>query len=87
MDILLEVSMMSMYLVLPRQGRLEQVIHIFGYLKTHNKLMLLFDSNHPQISSIRFKIYDCLIFIKMQSKLSLQIFLKPGDFQYPYQYL
>ena len=56
-DILLEVSMMSVHLVLPRQGHLEQVIHIFGYLKVHKKLRLLFDSDHPQISSCRFKPY------------------------------
>ena len=57
-DILLEVSLMSTHLALPRQGHLEQIIHIFGYLKIHKKLRLLFDSDHPQISSNRFKTYD-----------------------------
>jgi hypothetical protein len=37
MDILLEVSFMSTYLaiqlVAPMEGHLEQVFHIFGYLK------------------------------------------------------
>jgi hypothetical protein len=32
MDILLEVSLMSTYLAAPREGHLEQVFHIFGYL-------------------------------------------------------
>ena len=31
--ILLETSLMSVHLALPRIGHLEQVIHIFGYLK------------------------------------------------------
>ena len=46
-DILLEVSMMSTHLAFPKQGHLEQVMHIFGYLKIHKKLRLLIDSDHP----------------------------------------
>ena len=42
-DILLEVSLMSTHLALPRQGHLEQILHIFGYLKIHKKLRFLFD--------------------------------------------
>ena len=57
-DILLEVLMISMHLALPRQGHLEQVIHIFEYLKIHKRLSLLFDSDHPRINPSRFKSYD-----------------------------
>ena len=57
-NVLLEVSMMYTHLVLPRQGHLEQVIHIFGYLTVHKRLRLLFDLDHPQISSSRIKSYD-----------------------------
>jgi hypothetical protein len=32
-DIPLEVSLLSSYLVMPRLGHLEQAFHIFGYLK------------------------------------------------------
>ena len=32
-DVCLEVSMMSSHLALPREGHLEQVLHIFAYLK------------------------------------------------------
>ena len=32
-DILLEVSLLSTHLALPRTGHLQQVYHIFGYLK------------------------------------------------------
>ena len=63
-DILLEVSLMSTHLALPRQGHLEQIIHIFGYLKIHKKLRILFDSDHPQISSNRFKTYDWFDFYR-----------------------
>ena len=34
-DILLEVALMSKHLALPREGHLEQVLNIMGYLKTH----------------------------------------------------
>ena len=57
-DILLEVSMMSAHLALTSDGHLEQVIHMFGYLKSHKKFRLMFDSDHPQISLTRFKSYD-----------------------------
>ncbi len=63
-DILLEVSMMSAHLALPREGHLEQVIHIFGYLKAHKKFRLMFDSDHPQISTNRFKSYDWFDFYR-----------------------
>ena len=63
-DILLEVSLMSSHLALPRQGHLEQVIHIFGYLRTHKNLRLMFDSDHSQICPSRFKTYDWFDFYK-----------------------
>ena len=43
---------------MPRLGHLEQVLHIFGYLKTHKKFKLMFDCSNPQLSQNRFKIYD-----------------------------
>ena len=42
-DILLETAMLSTYMPLPRKGNLEQVYHVFGYLKTHSKRHLYFD--------------------------------------------
>ena len=48
-DILLETSLMSAQLALPRIGHLEQVMHIFGYLKPNLKKNLAFDPENPQI--------------------------------------
>ena len=48
---------MSAHLALPRQGHLEQVIHIFGYIKSHNKFRLMFDSDDPHICDKMFKSY------------------------------
>jgi hypothetical protein len=37
LDILVAVSMFSRYLANPREGHLQQVFHIFGYLKKHER--------------------------------------------------
>ena len=44
-DILLETAMMSTHLALPRKGHLEQLYHIFGYLKTNPKRKLFSTHN------------------------------------------
>ena len=42
-DVCLEVSMMSSHLALPREGHLEQVLHIFAYLKKYHNTELVYD--------------------------------------------
>ena len=63
-DILLEVSLLSSHLALPREGHLEQIMHIFGYLKSHKKMRIMFDPDHPRISPNRFKSYDWFDFYR-----------------------
>ena len=55
---MLKTSLMSAHLALPRIGHLEQVIHMFGYLKLHPKRKVIFDASHPSIDEHRFKKYD-----------------------------
>ena len=57
-DILLEMAMLSTYMALPRKGHLEQVYHVFGYLKTHSKWRLCFDPRHPDIDERAFSSYE-----------------------------
>ena len=57
-DILLETSLMSTHLALPQWGHLEQLYHIFGYLKAHPKRNLFFDPQHPKVDERSFKTYD-----------------------------
>ena len=57
-DILLETAMLSTYMALPRKGHLEQVYHVFGYLKTHPKRRLFFDPRHPDIDERAFSTYQ-----------------------------
>ena len=57
-DILLEPALMSMHLALPKRGHLEQLHHIFGYLKVNPKRKLFFDPQHPSIDERAFKEHD-----------------------------
>lgn len=57
-DILLETSLMSTHLALPRSGHMDQVYRMFGYLKLHPKRKLAFDGLHPKISERMFKKHD-----------------------------
>ena len=63
-DILLEVSLMSTQLALPRDGHLEQLLHIVGYLKSHKKMRLLFDSSYPKVKDKWFQEYDWFDFYR-----------------------
>jgi Reverse transcriptase (RNA-dependent DNA polymerase) len=57
-DILLETSLLSTHLAMPRIGHLEQAYRIFGYLKIYPKRKLAFDPQHPMISERAFSSFD-----------------------------
>lgn len=57
-DICCEVSLLSSQLVLPREGHLEQVLHIFAYLKKHHNAELIFDPSDPEIDLSSFERRD-----------------------------
>jgi hypothetical protein len=45
--ILVDTTKMSSYLASPREGHLQQVLHIFAYLKAHKRSTLVFDETEP----------------------------------------
>ena len=55
-DILLEVALLSSHLALPRDEHLQQVYHIFAYLKhkENTKRAIAFDPTHPHVDESRF---------------------------------
>ena len=57
-DICLEVSAMSSHLALPREGHLEQLYHIFAYLKMNHNSEMVFDPSDPDIDPELFKRQD-----------------------------
>ena len=58
MDILLKFSLLSQYLALPREGHLEEGIHVMDYLKQYKKLRLMFDTGSPTFDDRMYKTYD-----------------------------
>jgi hypothetical protein len=48
-DILTEVSMLSTYLCLPREGHLDAVFHVFEYLAMHHNSRVVFDPTCPSV--------------------------------------
>ena len=57
-DVCLEVSMMSSHLALPREGHLEQVLHLFAYLKKYHNTELIYDPSDPVVDENDFKRRD-----------------------------
>jgi hypothetical protein len=45
-DIYIDIALLSSYLCQPRVGHLEQVFHIFAYLKCHENSNVVFDPNY-----------------------------------------
>lgn len=57
-DISVEVSLLSSHMALPREGHLNELFHIFGYLKTHHNSEMVFDPSYPDIDENQFQPQD-----------------------------
>jgi hypothetical protein len=57
-DILVAMSMLSHYIVSPREGHLQQVFHLFAYLKHHKRLRMVFDDTEPIFDETVFRVCD-----------------------------
>ncbi len=57
-DIHVYVALLSSYLAQPRVGHLQQVLHIFAYLRCHDQSTIVFDPNHVDWDEEQFKKYD-----------------------------
>jgi hypothetical protein len=58
-DIITEVSMLSTYLCLPREGHLEAVFHVCAYLGLHHNARVLFYPTYPAVDMCTFIKTDC----------------------------
>lgn len=63
-DILLETSILLTHLAMPREWHLEVALHVVGYLKSHKKMCLLFNSSYPRMSEKWFKKYNWFNFYR-----------------------
>jgi len=57
-DIMVNVSMLSSYTMQPRQGHLDQVFHIFGYLKRNKRSSIIFDEQRVAWNEADFLEHD-----------------------------
>ena len=48
-EICLGVSMMSSHFAMPRKGHLDQVLHIFAYLRKYHNTELVYDPSDPVV--------------------------------------
>ena len=53
-DIFLEVSMLLSHLALPREGHLQQLFHMFAYIKRNHNSEILFEPTDPVIDESLF---------------------------------
>jgi hypothetical protein len=57
-DMICEVSKLASHMALPREGHLEAVFHIFGYLKGKHGSRMVYDPTYPSIDMSVFKQCD-----------------------------
>ena len=57
-DICLEVSMMSSHLAMPKKGHLDQVLHVFAYLRKYHNTELVYDLSDPVVEQDVFEQRD-----------------------------
>jgi hypothetical protein len=55
---MIHVSLMSSYTMQPRRGHLDQVFHIFGYLKRNKRASILFDEQRVNWNEAGFPRQD-----------------------------
>ena len=76
-DILYETSIISTQLALPRVKHLEQLFHVFEYLKENSKGKIAFDPDHPFIYERRFNKHNWYEFYRNAKEAT------PGDMPPP----
>jgi len=58
LDLYVYVAFLSSYLCQPRQGHLEAIYYLYGYLKAHDRSTMVFDSNYIDWKDEDFPSYD-----------------------------
>ena len=67
-DICCEVSMMSSHVAMPRQGHLQQLYQMFGYLKCHHNARIMMDPSYPEILEHEFPKHEWKKFYKVSEE-------------------
>jgi len=54
-DMITEVNMMAFHVAMPREGHLENIFHMFAYLKIKHNSRMVFDPSYPKIDMTSFR--------------------------------
>jgi hypothetical protein len=57
-DIITEVSKMASQMTSPREGHLDELMHIFGFLRINHNPRMMYDPSYPTIDKNGFKPND-----------------------------
>ena len=57
-DIITEVSELASHMIMPREGHLEAVFHLFNHLEKKHNARIVFDPSYPEIDRSAFKECD-----------------------------
>ena len=57
-DINVESSMFSLYLVIPQEENFQEILHVFAYIKKHMNTEMVFDPSEPDIHMNFFHFQD-----------------------------
>ena len=58
LDIYMEVSVMSSFSEMPREGHFQQLLHMSAYLNIHHNNQIVFYPSYPEIDEDYFKKHD-----------------------------
>jgi hypothetical protein len=61
-DVMVALLMLSYYVVSPWEGHLQQVFHLFAYLKHHKRSRMVFDETEPVFNDAAFHVCDWSMF-------------------------
>ena len=50
--------MMVSHMALPREGYMEALLHIFGYLKKYHNTEMVYDPSDPVVDKMQFMMWD-----------------------------
>jgi hypothetical protein len=68
LDLYIYVALLSSYLCQPRQGHLEAIYYLYGYLKAHDKSTMVFDSTYIDWRKENFPVYDWTDFYQVSDE-------------------
>lgn len=57
-DMITEVSTLASHMAMPRQGHLDAVLHVFGYLKCRHNARLVLNPTYPEVNEADFMVHD-----------------------------